>query len=221
MKLAPGLVTLVLLAIALPARAELSPVVVHPEREPRVFPRRWIELSTHFAGAAGNCAAPCEGVESLGYAAGVTALFRPSRKYAVAVGWDRAWFRWQAENRDSLTVHVTVHRLGMRFYLLDTARFDGWLEASVTQQLWGASGDASTAGAGPGLGTGVGLDVFVWDYVRLGPCARSDLGFQDSGPTSGGGAVAPSSEPLTAPAIHLVFQLGLAVTVTFGPRSQP
>lgn len=212
---------ILLLLVAGNASAELAPVVPHPEHQPRVYPRRLLGISTHFAGAVGDCAAPCEGVESLGYAGGVTGVVRPSRGFAVIVGGDRAWFRWQPPNGDSLTVHETVYRLGARYYLLDSPRFDGWLEASVTLHLRGATGEATTSAADSGLGAGLGLDVFVWDHVRLGPYARQDVGFYDSGPKSGGGAVAPPGEPLKAPVMYLVLQFGLAATVTFGPRTPP
>ena len=52
--------------LVIPGAAQLRPVVAHPEREPRVFPRRAAELSLHGAGArVAHCDEPCGGVRVL------------------------------------------------------------------------------------------------------------------------------------------------------------
>ncbi len=92
---------LIVLGISVPAHAtrfviphggQLRPVVVHPEREPRAFPRRWVELAAHGGGAQlARCDEPCEGVQTWGYAAGATALVRatPSFAWGFVVDWSR------------------------------------------------------------------------------------------------------------------------------------
>jgi hypothetical protein len=192
-------------------------VVVYPGQHPREFSRRWLELSAFGAGAARDCAAACDDVDPLGFAAGFTALLRPSREYAVGAGWDRAWFRWRPEGDDSATAHLTSLRLLARLYLIAMARLDFWLEASVNESSEGASRRVLTPPSSIGTGTGAGLDVFVWDHLKLGPRAQVNLVFAPRAPQEGGQSVGAAVPPPEAPPIRLVLQLGLAVTVPFGP----
>ena len=208
------------LTVAFPARAETGPVVVHPERHPRAFSRRWFELSAHGAGAARDCSAACDEVDPLGFAAGFTALLRPGREYALGAGWDRAWFRWRPEGDDPATAHLPSLRLLARLYLLATARLDFWLEASVNESTGGASRRVAPPPSSFGTGTGAGLDVFVWDHLKLGPRAQVNWVFAARAPQEGGGSVGAAAAPPEAPSIRLVLQLGLAVTVPFGPAVQ-
>lgn len=205
------------LTATLPARAETGPVVVHPERQQRAFSRRWFELSAHGAGAARDCSAACDDVDPLGFAAGLTALLRPSREYAVGAGWDRAWFRWRPEGDDPATAHLTSLRLLARLYLLATARLDFWLEASVNESTGGASRRVAPPPSSFGTGTGAGLDVFVWDHLELGPRAQVNWVFAARAPQEGGQSGGAATPPPEAPPIRLVLQLGLAITVPFGP----
>lgn len=200
------------------ARAELPPVVAHPERAPRVFDRRWGEFAIHLGGAARDCYEACDEVESLGWAAGFTALLRPNRSFALLVGLERAWFSWQADGGEDLTAHVTFQRIGARLYLIDTSRLDGWLEVSLVRPTWGASQEVRVPYSGLGTGMGAGLDVFVWDYLKVGPYARVNWALVDRGPDSSGGSVGSAGQAPEAPAINLVLQLGLSVTVAFGPK---
>ncbi|MBK9000975.1 MAG: hypothetical protein IPM35_35080 [Myxococcales bacterium] len=205
--------------LALPARAELEPVVAHPEREPRAFPRRWLELSAHGAGAAAECSSPCDDTSAWGYAAGLTAVLRPNPDFAVVLGLHRAWFRWRPEGRESRMAHVTTERIGVRVYLAQTPRLDFWLEPSLFRSAWGPSHDlrASRSGMIGGYGAAIGVDAFVWDHLKLGVRVQVDSGGGPMESSSGGGAVAPSEEPLEPPPVRMILQVGPTVTVVFGP----
>ena len=213
----PARVLGAVMLLALPARAELEPVVPHPEREPSVFPRRWLELSAHGAGAVADCASPCDDTSAWGYAAGLTAVLRPNPDFAVVLGLHRAWFRWRPEGRESRMAHVTTERIGGRVYLKQTRRFDFWFEGSLLRPAWGARGALTPHSVG--LGTALGLDAFVWDHLKLGARVQVDYVGGPMGPSEGGGAVAPSQEPLEPPPVRMVLQVGPTVTVVFGPAS--
>lgn len=209
---------LITVAVASPARADLRPVVAHPERGPRVFPRRVVELGVHGGGAAAHCGFSCGDSDTFGYAAGFAVLIRPAPSYALGVVWDRAWFRWRPEGRAPLTAHVTFYRFAARLFPLRKARLDGWLECSLSLPIRGAS----ASGVDPlpafiGMGVGSGLDVFVWDGLKVGPSARVDwmmIGRGDA-PTSGAGPVARRIE---TPPITAVGQIGVGITVPLGKR---
>ncbi len=198
--------------------AQLRPVVAHPEREPRVFPRRAVELGVHGGGAAAHCGFGCSDSETFGYAAGFSAIIRPAPSYAIGVGWDRAWFRWRPEGRD-LAAHVTFYRFAARLYPLRTARLDGWLEYALSFPTMGASApDVDPIPAFVGMGVGLGLDVIVWDHLKMGPRARADwMWLGRAGPAEGGGAASSADGRRETPPITAVAQLGVGVTVTLGP----
>ncbi len=213
----PARVLVSVMLLTLPARAELEPVVAHPEREPHVFPRRWLELSAHGAGAVADCVSPCDDTSAWGYAAGLSAALRPNPDVAVVLALHRSWFRWRPEARDSRMAHVTSERIGVRVYLAETPRLDAWLEPSLLRLTWGARELRSTHSGG--LGTALGLDAFVWDHLKLGARVQVDYVGAPRGPSEGGGAVASSEVPLEPPPLRLVLQVGPTVTVVFGPAN--
>ncbi|MBK7584423.1 MAG: hypothetical protein IPI67_29990 [Myxococcales bacterium] len=200
------------------ARADLAPVVAHPEPPPRVFPRRMFELATHGAGAASECAQSCNGLTRVGFGAGFTALLRPLHGIAFLYGIDRSWFRWSPDGRETFTAHVTTRRVGMRGYVLETENLDGWLEAVLIKPSWGASTEVDSPGPGAGLGTGAGVEMYLREHLKLGARAQFDVFGEDGGPHEGGGTSAATGTTREAPLIRLVFQLGLTVTIPFGPK---
>lgn len=205
---------LLVLGVAVPARAtrlvipgaaQLRPVVAHPEREPRVFPRRSAELSLHGAGArVAHCDEPCGGVARWGYAAGTTALVRLAPSFAWGLVVDYARFRWQPEGRSARGADAMFLGLAARPYFTERSRLDPWLELSVSINAIG-------------FGAGAGLDVFVLDQLKVGPRAYFTFAAQSCGRSSGGG-IGP--EPLSSPGIAGVAQLGIATTLAFGAPSR-
>ncbi len=195
---------LVGLGIAGPARAELRPVVAHPERAPRVFPRRWFELAVHGGGAGlARCDEPCDGVARSGYSVGATALIRPAPSFGCGLEFDYARFRWQPEGRSARVADAMFVGLAARPYFTESSRLDPWLELSVGINAIG-------------FGAGTGLDVFVLDQLKIGPRAHFRFAPQNTGPKSGAGL---GPDPLPSPGIDAVAQLGVAVTLSLGPPS--
>ncbi|MCC6901231.1 MAG: hypothetical protein IT377_19815 [Polyangiaceae bacterium] len=198
------LAALLVLGVSVPARAQLGPVVPHPEREPRGFPRRAVELGVHGASAwVAHCDEPCQGLETWGYAAGATVLVRSAPTFAWGLVLDRASFRWQPEGREGRRAEATFVGLSARPYFTHRSRLDPWLELSVLVNTIGA-------------GAAAGLDVFVVDHLKVGPRVHFGFAPQDRGPRSGAG-IQPA--PLPTPGIDAVAQIGIAVTVTVGPPS--
>lgn len=208
------LAALLVLGVSVPARAtrivipgvgQLRQVVAHPERGPRVFPRRTVELSVQGGGAGvAHCDEPCEGVARWGHAVGTTALVRPAPSFACGIVLDYARFRWQPERRSARGADTMFFGLAARPYFADRSRFEPWLELSISINAIG-------------FGAGAGLDVFVLDHLKVGPRAHFAFAPQSRGPRSGAG-IDPA--PLSSPGIDAVAQLGIAITLTFGPPSR-
>ena len=180
-------------------------MVVHPEREPRAFPRRWVELAAHGGGAQlARCDEPCEGVQTWGYAAGATALVRATPSFAWGFVVDYSRFRWQPEGRRARSAEAMFLGLAARPYFTDRSRFEPWLELSILVNTIG-------------FGAGAGFDVFVLDHLKVGPRAHFNFAPQNRGSRYGAG---PDPAPPPSPGIDAVAQLGVAVTLTFGPPSR-
>lgn len=215
---------LFVMLFAVPARAELEPVVARPNLQPRMFPRRWFELSVYASGAVGDCREVCDDTSRWGYAAGFSAAMRPSVGVAAVFTVQRVWFRWLPEGRDPLTAHVTSYRMGIRAYLLEARQLDFWFEQALLVPSWGASTEVSSPYSSPifglGLGSAIGAEVFVSHHVKVGARVQVDYYGGWSGPESGGTSD-PAQEPLSPPPVSLAFLFGPAVAVVFGPQNIP
>lgn len=201
----------VLSLIAVSARAELAAVDLRARTDAQRYQRRLLEVAVRGGGARAECQGDCGAFNPWGFGLGFSLSFRTAPNFAVGVLLERAWFRLEPEDRAATTEDVNFMAFSARAYAFGAGRLDPWAEIALVPGSYGSA----AADSGFGLGAGVGLDVFLSSWLKLGPYARFDYAMPTH-PDSGSSMAVSGDEQPDGP-VSGMFQLGLAVTFTFGP----
>ena len=187
----------------------------------RDISRYRLELELHAGGAF-----PRE-VDGLrpGPTLGAAFLYRPSGDWAIGPVYDHSCFAWHAQAAEfddpAGTASMQVFGIANRLYMLETGRFEPYIQLTVGWARVTSSDRSEQCGEADGLlpELGVGFDVYATDWLRLAPSS-----FLSVGPMSFAGGCDDAyipNEPPPEPSTRMMGGLRLGGTFVFGDRSRP